>query len=522
MPLLKLLRANQNLIFYVAVLLMVMSLPLSRFGLSLAQFSLLGIWLLGDGLKERIRRFFNNKAAMVLVSFYLLHVIGLIYTSDFTYATKDLRVKLPLLFLPIVFSTFEVLGKKKTDRILLIYIASVLVASLISLGILLFGHTTDFRDLSPFISHIRLSLNVCIAIFFAVYYAFYSPGQPTLLKRVLLITTIWLVFFLLLIESITGFVILVIIILMLIAYSFFISHRLKQRLILIGILIIIPLALTLYLQKTVNDYLIPPKITQGQLEQLTADGNTYSHDTVYQPVENGSYIGLYVCESELRDSWNKRSGFDFDGPDKRGQKIKNTLIRYLNSMHLKKDASGVNQLSSTDIQHIEQGIANVYYAKKFCFNARIYRLLWEYQVKQHHGNPGGHTLIQRFEYWRTSIEIIRHNFIIGVGVGDIDQAFKNAYENMRSPLGMEWRHRAHNQFLAIIVSFGILGLLWFLIALIYPAVHLKKFLSFRYFVFFVTLFISMLVEDTLETQMGVTLFAFFNAFLLFGVKEDEF
>jgi hypothetical protein len=30
---------------------------------------------------------------------------------------------------------------------------------------------------------------------------------------------------------------------------------------------------------------------------------------------------------------------------------------------------------------------------------------------------------------------------------------------------------------------------------------------------------SMLVEDTLETQMGVTVFAFFNAFLLFGMED---
>ncbi len=43
----------------------------------------------------------------------------------------------------------------------------------------------------------------------------------------------------------------------------------------------------------------------------------------------------------------------------------------------------------------------------------------------------------------------------------------------------------------------------------------------RYYVFYVILILSMLFEDTLETQMGLTLFAFFNSFLLFVYKDEE-
>jgi hypothetical protein len=32
--------------------------------------------------------------------------------------------------------------------------------------------------------------------------------------------------------------------------------------------------------------------------------------------------------------------------------------------------------------------------------------------------------------------------------------------------------------------------------------------------------LSMVVEDTLETQMGASLFAFFNAFLLFAFLDE--
>ena len=110
--------------------------------------------------------------------------------------------------------------------------------------------------------------------------------------------------------------------------------------------------------------------------------------------------------------------------------------------------------------------------------------------------------------------------MIGVGTGDINQAYADKYESLNSMLVPQFRHRAHNQFLAIFVTFGVIGFIWFLISLIYPGLKMKKMYRYHYFVFWITLMLSMLVEDTLETQMGVTLFAFFNALLLFGITED--
>jgi hypothetical protein len=40
-------------------------------------------------------------------------------------------------------------------------------------------------------------------------------------------------------------------------------------------------------------------------------------------------------------------------------------------------------------------------------------------------------------------------------------------------------------------------------------------------VFFIIIFMSMLTEDTLETQAGATFFAFFNALLLFGRRRHS-
>ena len=142
----RLLKNNADLIFFISLMIVVVSMPLSRFGLSFGQFSILGIWIIEGRFKEKLKALFSDKAALVLISFYLMHVLGLLYTDDMQWALKDLRVKLPLLFLPIVFATSKPLGRVRTNQLLMLYFAAVVVASLISLGVFLFTEVNDFRE----------------------------------------------------------------------------------------------------------------------------------------------------------------------------------------------------------------------------------------------------------------------------------------------------------------------------------------------------------------------------------------
>ena len=48
------------------------------------------------------------------------------------------------------------------------------------------------------------------------------------------------------------------------------------------------------------------------------------------------------------------------------------------------------------------------------------------------------------------------------------------YVATNSKLDVVWRLRCHNQYLAITVAFGFVGLLLFLFYLLYPAIVLKK------------------------------------------------
>jgi hypothetical protein len=513
-------RVNHSAIYFTGLAIIIISLPLSQFALSVGQFVLIGNWLLEMNFKKKIKVFLANKPAIILVSLFLLHVAGLIYTTDLNYAFKDLRIKLPLLALPIIFATTPPPDTKKFDYLIWLFIGSCLSATFIGFGILMFKNISDIREISPFISHIRLSLNICLAIFFSGYFLSSKYQRKVNYQILLGLIMIWLLAYLIFSESATGFYVMLGTIFCSVVWGFTrIQNLLLKRLVII-VTLLIPVCLGFYLYFTAKAYLNPHKNDLNNLENYTESGNFYTHDTLPYTVENGSYIWLYVCDTELHDSWKKRSKMDYNGKDERGQEVKMTLIRYLNSKGLRKDAKGIAQLNDYDIRNVEQGIANYHYAKKFNLNTRVYKFLWEYQTMKKGAAPGGLSLAQRFEYWKAASGIIKENFWVGVGTGDMDEAFRLQYEKMDTKLAPEFRHRSHNQFLAIFTAFGVFGLLWFIFTLVYPPVKLKKFGNFRYFIFFVVLILSMLFEDTLETQMGATLFAFFNSFLLF-VQKDE-
>ena len=190
---------------YLLVLLMVaVGLTLSPFLMGMSQFWLVLVWLVdalvparhcgldpqspqGRGFKSKLSRFWHNKAAVLLVAFYLMHVVGLLWTSDFQYALKDIRVKLPILVMPFVLSSMEPLERKRFDLVMLVYVLSVFIATLFSFVSYMRHDYEDVREISHFISHIRFCLNIvfCIAIIgWYLYNRGVSAGSTTLGKQV--------------------------------------------------------------------------------------------------------------------------------------------------------------------------------------------------------------------------------------------------------------------------------------------------------------------------------------------------
>lgn len=509
---------------------MAASLTLSPFMMGASQFLLVAVWLfMGDPVKVKLQRFIHNKAAIVLVSFFLLHLIGLLYTSDFDYAFKDLRVKLSLLILPVVLSSVNPLPKKHFDLLMLLYVASVFIATCISFGIWVRHDFGDIREISHFISHIRFCLNIVLSIGIIGFYIFEKRisrgkdvsafGLKTALNQFLMwFLFLWFVYQIYIFESLSGYLAFAGLVVATLLYVYFTKVRSTAWKV-AGLVVIIAVALTAGVigYRTVHRLLSVESVDFATLDKKTALGNDYWHDTICFPVEDGHYVGLYFCRPEMREAWNRRSALDYDGLTQNGENLEATLARYLTSKGLRKDAAGVTALNDDDILNIENGIANYNNFAHPGFRARLSQTAFEYNRYRRYNDPNGGSLSQRIEYTRASFYLIGKHPIFGVGTGDVSEAYRQAYDELHSPLEPQYRHRAHNQYLSITVGFGLVGLLLFLVTLFFPYCSEKRRRTYIYIIFLAIALLSMLPEDTLETQAGATWFALFNSLLIFAL-----
>ena len=152
--------------------------------------------------------FRSERANLVLISFFLLLCLGLLHTQDLKTGLDELRIKLPLLVLPVLIFASPTLSKERTEQVLNVFIAAVTASTLISTGVLLgIGNKNiqDIREISLFMSNIRLALLVALAFLLTAYRALISKTDQSLLLRILLLLlSLWLIAFLLILESLTG------------------------------------------------------------------------------------------------------------------------------------------------------------------------------------------------------------------------------------------------------------------------------------------------------------------------------
>jgi len=496
---------------------LISALPISNFFMSFFQFFILGAWILEWEMKAKLKSLLSNPTPIILSSLYVLHVIGLLWTSDYNYAFNDLRIKLPLLMLPIVISTGTKINQKTFNVLLILFVTSVTIATFFCTNIYIFDKYKDIRDISIFISHIRFALLICLAIFILLY--FYFQQKQLYAKAICLLTIIWLILFIYILNSLTGLIILWLTSIFTLLYLYNKKHNTKFVYAII-ILTFLPIIYILFIGKA---FIKEPQTNNFQnLAKYTLNGNPYIHDTTSRQTENGNLIYLYINVKELKQEWNKRSNIPYDGTTKKEQKkIQDVLIRYLTSKGLSKDSLGMTKLNNNDIKAIENGITNYLLLSKYPLRKQIYQVIWEYQYYKHTKNPSGHSVTQRIEYLKAALNIIKKNILIGVGTGDLQKEFDNYYEISKSQLDKQWRLRAHNQYITLFVAFGIIGFIWFLFAIIYPVIKHIALKDYFFYVFFIISTLSMINEDTLETQAGVTFFAFFFSFFLYARKQKN-
>ena len=511
---------STNYIYFTGLLLLVAALPLSLFVISISQFVLAAAFLAEGDFRVKVRKFLSSKTALLFTGIWFMHLFGLIWTEDLSGGLKDLRIKLPLLLIPLFVVGSKPLTVIQFRWLLLIFVSAVFCASLISMAVLagiVERDVRDIRDIFIFnISHIRFALFVCLSIFIIFWLAFKEQRNVRpFLKILSVLLALWLFLFLIIVESVTGILIFGTTGILLLLYYAFKSSNLALRIVLGVSIFLLPLTAILALHRFVTDYYQTQSYPINTADR-TSQGNEYGFNLEDPHYENGFPIWVYVCDKELSETWNQISRIPYDSLDERKQPLRHTLIRFLASKGLRKDAEGVKKLSKKEIRSVERGIANVNYQEISSLKARFLQIIWEFDQSVRGANPSGHSVTQRFEFWKAAVGISAKNFFIGVGTGDMPEAYRIQYDSMKSSLDEVHRLRAHNQYLAILVAFGILGLVYFISVFFFPLFYFKRKIGFLFFVFFIIIALSMLSEDTLETQVGATFTALFFFVFLFA------
>lgn len=374
---------------------------------SISNGALLLIWLIEANYKNKWEILKRDKAFWALLSVFMIHLLGLIYTENFSYAFKDLKIKLPILLLPIVFASAIRLDNKQFALVLKVLIYTAFISSIYAFIIYLkyYGNEIkELREISSIISHIRLSLLNAIASFAAFYLIYENRKNLYQLNNIVfLLIGVWLFIFNGILGARMGILVYFV---MAALFAFYLIYTLRKWWLTIGLLIAV---------------LSLPIITY------------YSIPSVKMRVNE--------IDSELK---NYNSG----------------------------------------------------------------------------GDPSGQSIAQRFVFWKIAVEIFKSSPVIGIGTGDVKDAYTSYYDQHPNIIQEKFQHRAHNQYLTILLTFGIVGFIIFMYGILSPMFYQHRFFDYFYVVFLISFLLSMTMEDTIETQAGVTFYAFFNSLFLYARKKE--
>ena len=439
-------------IYFGLLVAMVAGLPLSKALTSIVPGLLLLNWLVEGQFLVKFQRLKERRGILLLISIFLIYVIGLLWTTSLEWGVHDVKIQLPLFILPLVIGTSTKLNYWQVKRIIYAFSMAVVVASFCSVWALLGlsgKQIHDPREMSLFISHIRFALLINISIFALGWY-FLNPEKKRLPEKVFLLTAMgWLGIFLIILKSATGWVVFMVVLLLVVSSLIFQMKKVLLRIFLFCFWLSIFLVPIVYIGYVLQQFYAIDPIPANLLREKTKRGDSYMHDLNNKELENGHYTYLFMNESELRDAWSKRSSIDYESTTSSGYN-KFVLFRYLTSKGYRKDAEGLEKLTDADIRNIENGMTNYRFADSFSFYKRIYQVIWEIDVYHKGGNPSGHSVSQRLEYYKMALQIINDDFWFGKGTGGYYPAYQEKYDQSKFFQRHEYRQRSHNMFFELL------------------------------------------------------------------------
>ena len=508
--------------FFVSLLCFIVVLPFSQALVSIFGGVILFIALAEGSLKSKIARFNDNKVLLFIPAIFLIYFISFIVFYKNGNSFYDLQKSLFFFIIPLAFILGKPLNNFQKRFLFFAFALAIFVATVVALiNWYLTSDTINFAvHKISLISHIRFSFQLILIFWFLIIFVQKNGRNLSLRNKIGLLTlAIYFIWFLFFQQSLTG----------LFAFGasviFYTGYLILQiqkryRILFLSFLAVAVLIPVLYVSWIAYSFYDIENVNKESIDKTTSQGNYYEHDFENKAVENGHYTYLYICHDEMRSEWNKISVIKYDDIRPNGYPLYSTLIRYLTSKGLRKDADGIKSLTKKDIQNVENGISNVIFQnKKYSLYPRIYQTIWEFYMYSETGDPSYQSFSQRIEYAKAAVTIIKNHFWFGVGAGNWREEFRNAYISSNSKLEKELYASSHNQYLNYMVKFGFIGLLVIMIFIVYPIIKTKSYTDPLFLVFLVFMFFANFADSNFESHMGSSFFIFFYCLFIIPPKD---
>lgn len=492
-----------------ALVILVVGVALSNVLMSIGAIWIISNWLIEARFSAYGQRLRHRPEVILILIFLAYAILSIAWSDDFWYAFDDIRIKLPLLAIPLALGTGKPLEQNVFFFLLSIFIGIVAYTGIWNYAHhLAAGQDADIRQMSRFISQIRFATLVNLALFATVYLVLENKMRWFVAAPFLAFFTFYTVYA----QVLNGYVLFLLLFVFTLIYA---VVKIRLRLVKWTIVVLsLAFAVTgfFYIRQILKTYAGLDTYTFSELELYSANGNPYFHDTTNLITENGHYVWLYVQQEELEKEWNERSVIAYDSTDRKEQPMFGTLLRYLTSKNQRKDSVGVWSLSNEEVVMIENGCTGINMNGGLA--AKVHSFLFEYEMYKGGADPNGFSFLQRLEHLKAAREILKETWLFGAGIGDVDILFQDYYAKTHSRLLPENRLRAHNQFISVWIALGIGGLAIVLAWFIVPLRH-KAARDYFLWIVLLALGVAFAFEDMLETQAGATIFALFYSIAVF-------
>lgn len=489
------------------------SITLGKVPMSVSLIGLTLNWILELDFQIKGKKIKDQKYLPIIFSgLFLIEFFWLPISKDTTIGLNVLRIKLPLLLLPLIIGSCTSFSKREWKIIITTFFIGILVSTiwvyLVSLEVLPTKKDSGtIRDASIFMSHIRYSVLLSFSTVLILCLAF----KNLINKLIAVIIFLWLVFLIFKLATITAILGLSFsLVFLFIAFLF--SSKNKNKIVYIAGIASLFFLVGLYITATVKDF-YHVKSKERSLLTYSIGGEKYQLDFKDNTTENGFYLWENIAQKELERCWNRKSKFSFTSKDKKKQPVKATLYRFLTSKGLHKDSVGLSNLTQNEIQKIENGeTSSVSYNN---FEKRIRSLLYQKESRKKNSDSNNQTINQRVVFWKAGIDIFLNQPAFGYGPGGAKTQYKKYYKNRNTNLNKSNQLLAHNQFITQAINLGALGIIIWIFVLFYSFIKVEKGMLLFFVPYLILMFFAFMSDDMLEVQAGVTIFSFFGTLMLF-------